>query len=153
MDWFSKGYRETLESLTRKRRRDFFTSLFFGVLIPLLAVTTIVFVCRSQRRTMIGELQELQLEKLQLEAARDELSQAIAVLSSRKRIFHLATEDLGMKYPEHGEVVLVMVGDSGEADGIEGEDRAEPPVAFDRRGRQEQSTIGVLTHFFAMYVF
>ncbi len=153
MNWFSKGYKETLEQLRRKRRRDLFTFIFVWFLTPLLAVSILVFTCRSYESSMIWNLEAMQLEKVRLQAERQDLSREIADLSSRKRIYNYATEQLGMKYPEQDEMILVVF-DGSAASTVEENIEEDGEIAsFTGERVQNRSSINILTHFLALYVF
>jgi len=153
MNWFSKGYIETLEQLRKRKRRDLFTFLFVRFLTPLLAVSILVFTCRSYKRAMIRNLEAMQLEKVRLQGEHEELTRAIADLSSRQRIYNYATEKLGMKYPEHDEMVLVVFEGSGAAPGDGDVDDDDVMANFNGERDRDRSSINILTHFFALYVF
>jgi len=153
MNWFSRGYKESLSRLKKKRRRDLFTYLFVWVLAPLLLVFCMIYTCRSHRRSMIQRLEAMQVEKLQLQSEKQELTREIAELSSRKRIFRYATEEMKMKYPDPDEIVLVIFDEEGHSG--EWAEREEPPrvAGASRERSSDRSLINVMTHFFALYVF
>ena len=129
------------------------TMFFVWGLIPLLVVSCFVFVCRSYQKIMIRKLEVMQGEKLRLEAERDELNRSIASLSSRKRIYRYATEELGMRYPEKDEIVLIVF----EEDAVNSEEKGVSDVSDLAASygvvRKDRSPINVLTHFFALDVF
>ncbi len=153
MNWFSRGYEEYLRRLKRKRRRDLFTYLFVWVLAPLLLVFCMVSTCRSHRRSMIHRLEVMQQEKLQLYGEKQELTRALAELSSRKRIYHYATEKLGMKYPEQDEIILVVFDEEKGSDEHADRDQLAGMTGNSRDRSSDSSLINVMTHFFALYVF
>lgn len=98
-------------------------------------------------------LEVMQLEKVELQGEHEDLTRIIADLSSRKRICDYATKKLGMRYPEQDEIVLVVFdGDDGSVtEGEVGNDGAT--VSSTREMGRGRSSINVLTHFFALYVF
>jgi cell division protein FtsL len=153
MNWFSKGYIETLEQLRKRRRRDLFTFLFIWFLTPLLAVSILIFTCRSHKRAMIRNLEEMQLEKVRLRGEHEELMREIADLSSRQRIYNYATEKLGMKYPEQDEMILVLFEGNGDAPGDGDVDDDGVMTKLSGKRERDRSSINILTHFFALYVF
>ncbi len=154
MNWFAKGYKESLYQLRKKRRRDFFTALFVWFLVPLLFVASLVFICRSYERSIIDNLKTMQVEKLRLQSEQEVLKQSISDLSSRKRISDYAREELGMKYPESDEIVLVMFEESPQSPEKEPSKSTDNEMTrYSRERGEERSLINVLTHFFALYVF
>ena len=102
---------------------------------------------------MIHRLEVMQQEKLQLYGEKQELTRALAELSSRKRIYHYATEKLGMKYPEQDEIILVVFDEEKGSDEHADRDQLAGMTGNSRDRSSDSSLINVMTHFFALYVF
>ncbi len=129
------------------------TLLFVWGLIPLLMVSYCIFGCRSYQMLKIRKLEEMQIEKLRLEAERDELDKSIASLSSRKRIYRYATEELGMRYPDKDEIVLIVFEEDAGNTGKGPVSEINAFAASYGGEKKERSPINILTHFFALEVF
>jgi cell division protein FtsL len=153
MNWFTHAYQQSQHRLRRRRRRDLFTFLFIWFLLPLLGISFFIFTVRSHQTSKIRQIQELQVERVSLQGEHDELSRALAELSSRRRICRIASEQLGMRNADPDDIIRVIFEEeSGEVVGAA--DRSRDQIAaFPVERRTERSPIHALTHFFALYVF